>query len=84
MKTLVIDAIVGVGFPSVVLAGECERVGLAKFNGDQWNPGWVWLRDRLEAVELESLQELYQGMREAREENVITTPEEPESLIILQ
>lgn len=68
MKTLVLDAIIGVGLPSVTLALECERVGLARLAGDPFDPHWEWIRDRLEACSLEQLQELYTGLREARDE----------------
>lgn len=83
-KQLVIDAIVGVGFPSVVLAQECERVGLARFSGDQWNPQWEWLRDRLAAVAVDKLQELYDGLCEQREQNTQQTEPLDKPLIVLQ
>lgn len=68
MKTLIIDALVGIGFPSMLLAGECEKVGLAYFTGNQSQPEWAWRLDVLEKIELEKLQELYTGLREARDE----------------
>jgi len=87
-KQLVIDAIVGVGFAGqMTLAMECERAGLAEYTGNQHNPSWAWRRAKLEACGLEMLQELYQGLREARDEQNAPVDEvatEPESLIILQ
>ena len=82
MKTLTIDAIVGAGFHSVVLAQECERVGLADF--DKHHTKWSWRRAALEKLELAVLQELYTSLRESREELDAAEPEEPQSLIVLQ
>lgn len=85
MKTLVIDAIVGIGFAGqITLASECERAGLAEFTGNQHNPDWEWRRNQLEKIDLEKLQELYTALREAREEGSATEPEEEKSLIQLQ
>ena len=72
MKTLTIDAIVGAGFHSVVIAQECERIGLATF--DKYRNTWVWRREQLEKLELDPLQELYTAMRESREELAATEP----------
>jgi hypothetical protein len=66
MKTLVIDAICGVGFPTLTLSLECERKGVAYFAGD--TRAWRWHREALEAQSLEFLQALYESLREAREE----------------
>ena len=68
-KTLVIDAICGVGFPSTLLAEECVKAGLAVDVGNQWNPAYLWRRNRLQRCSLDQLQELYEGLCEAREEN---------------
>lgn len=84
MKTLVIDAIVGIGFPSVLLADECRKAGLASFTGNQWNDNYEWRRDQLEKIELEKLQELYTALREAREEGSLAEPENDKPLIQLQ
>ena len=73
MKTLVIDAIVGAGFHSVVIAQECERIGLATF--DKYRNTWAWRREQLEKLELDPLQELYTAMRESREEIQAAEPE---------
>ena len=83
MKTLTIDAIIGAGFHSVVIATECERLGLATY--DKYNQRWSWRREALEKLELDPLQELYTAMRESREELESTVePEEPKPLIQLQ
>lgn len=66
---LIIDAICGVGFPSVLLAQECERVGMADYDGSSW----VWDRKALAKLPVETLQELYQGLCDEREKNFIPT-----------
>lgn len=82
MKTLVIDALIGAGFHSVVIAQECERVGLADF--DKYHSKWSWRREQLEQLDLDKLQELYTAMRESREElEAAAEPEEEKSLIVV-
>ena len=82
MKTLVIDALIGAGFHSVVIAQECERVGLADF--DKYHSKWSWRREQLEQLDLDKLQELYTAMRESREElEASAEPEEEKSLIVV-
>ena len=73
MKLFLVDAICGIGFPSMQLALQAEMAGLAH-SGE-------WIRDRLQACEETALQELYQGLREAREE-IESVVAEPESVII--
>ena len=70
-QLLLIDAICGVGFPSVILAQECERVGMA----DAHATGWTWDRKALWKVGVDKLQELYGGLCEQREANM--QPTEP-------
>ena len=74
-QQLFCDAVCGVGVPQLTLALECERVGLASFSGDQHNPEWRWDRKALWKVSVEQLQELYEGLCIAREENF--TPTDP-------
>ena len=81
MKTLVIDALIGAGFHSVVIAQECERVGLADF--DKYHSKWSWRREQLEQLDLDKLQELYTAMRESREELEAAAEPEEEPLIVL-
>ena len=82
MKTLVIDALIGAGLHSVVIAQECERVGLADF--DKFHTRWSWRREQLEQLDLDKLQELYTAMRESREElEAAAEPEEEKPLIVL-
>ena len=68
-KTLLTDAVCGVGFPSRIIATECEKTGMAAFIGNQHNPNYLWRRERLMKCSVDQLQELYQGLCEAREEN---------------
>ena len=70
-KVLLIDAICGVGFPNILLGGECEKVGLAAFD----NGHYTWKRSALAGNATERLQELYQALCEAREEEVLAWPE---------
>ncbi len=64
LTELIIDAIVGVGFPSCILAAECEKLGLATFTGNQHNPDWAWNREALNSVDEDKLQELYISLKE--------------------
>lgn len=84
-QLLLVDAICGVGFPSVLLAQECERVGLADYTGNQHSHHWTWDRKALLNISIDQLQELYSGLCEQREENMNPTEslDEPESRILL-
>lgn len=80
-QQLLIDAICGVGFPSVLLAQECERVGLADavlghepVYGHTQNI-WRWDRKALWKIDIVALQELYEGLCQSREE--LLTPTDP-------
>ena len=84
MKTLVVDAIVGVGFPSDQLAVQCEMAGLALYTGTKKKASWMWVRKALERCELEQLQELYQGLREERDAAPVAPVVEAAGRIALQ
>ena len=73
LKRLVVDAICGVGFPSLLLALECEKAGLATDVGHALSTQFIWRRERLLRCRIDQLQELYQGLCEARDENT-TSP----------
>ncbi len=75
-KTLLVDAICGVGFPSMVLAQECEKVGMAEFTGNPHNPEWKWHRAALDELPVDTLQELYDGLADKRE--ALDNPHAPE------
>ena len=74
MKTLIIDAICGVGFPGFAIGVEAERSRLAYFSGNAHNHGWQWRRDKLEGQSLEKLQALYENLRIARDDLSATPP----------
>lgn len=57
-RMLFIDAIVGVGFPHNQIGIDAERGGLATLVDD-----WAWNRTALEALSLDTLQELYTGLK---------------------
>jgi hypothetical protein len=66
-SVLVIDAIVGVGFPTIAAGVMAERAGLATYSRNQGEPHWYWSRDKLKALPLPTLQELYLSLKEARD-----------------
>ena len=67
MKTLVIDAIVGVGFPTLTLALSAEKSHMATYIGGQFNAKHQWNRAKLEELTLETLKTIYEGLRSERE-----------------
>ena len=70
MKTLVIDAIIGAGFPTLTLALTAEQAGLATFVGAYLSPSaptHQWCRDKLEGETLQALQTIYEGLRSERD-----------------
>lgn len=67
MRTLLIDAIRGAGFPSMEYAAGCERRGLAVFAGNQHNKSWAWRDGLLESRTEKELQDLYEQLRFQRE-----------------
>ena len=66
MKELLIDAIVGAGFPSSKFADKAEKAGLAIFTGSQWNERWGWNRQALAEESEEALQALYAKIKETQ------------------
>jgi hypothetical protein len=84
-KLLLVDAVCGVGFPSVVLAQECEQAGMATYDPyEKGDPRWQWNRRALHVCSVEQLQELYQGLCEERVRMLSQTEEleEPQSIIL--
>lgn len=82
-RQLLIDAICGVGFPTILLGAECVKVGLARDTSDQWNVDFEWDRLALSAVETGALQDLYEGLCAKRDKNFETDEERVENTIIL-
>jgi hypothetical protein len=62
-KELMIDAIVGQGFRSMQKAIEYEKLGYAKFTGNQYNEDWSWKRDELKKLTLDVLCTIYYNNR---------------------
>lgn len=58
-RQLLIDAIVGRGFPSMAVASRFEDDGLAKFSGNQWSEAWSWDRARLSSLSADQLESIY-------------------------
>lgn len=61
-RSIIIDAICGAGFKTMQNAIDAEKMGMAKFVGNQWNPDWAWNRDWLKAksdIELENIYNVY-------------------------
>lgn len=67
-RTLVVDAAVGVGFPTIAVGVLAERSGLATFKPATALSGsaWTWSRDKLNALPMDTLQELYISLKEAQ------------------
>ena len=88
MKTLVIDAIVGVGFPTLTLALSAEKSHMATYIGGQFNAKHQWNRAKLEELPLETLKTIYEGLRSEREIQeaepvaVATEPEKPKLYVV--
>ena len=84
-KRMVVDAICGVGFPSALLAQECVKTGLAALVGHAADAtNYIWRCDRLLKCSTESLQELYVGLCDARDEVTPPDPACTSSRLILQ
>ena len=60
---LFVDAIVGVGFPNHEVGMVAEFQGLATLSGNQHNENWAWDRHALEELPLDTLQDLYTGLK---------------------
>ena len=65
-RELYLDAIEGVGLPSITIAMDAEKRHMAYFCGDQHNPQWRWRREKLAGLTLEQLMDLYMSLKEAQ------------------
>lgn len=67
-RMLFVDAIVGVGFPTYEAGIAAHNNGMATFSGNLAGKGWLWDRSALDALELNTLMDLYTSlkMREIR------------------
>jgi len=68
MRTLLIDAINGVGIPTMEMAVAYTKQGTARFTGNQHNPDWAWAQDYLRSADEPTLQALYETLRTTRDE----------------
>ena len=66
LSTLLVDAIIGVGFPTQQLAIQCELAGMARATGSKTKLEFHWIRERLAACEEDKLQQLYTALKEAQ------------------
>lgn len=60
---LFVDAIVGVGFPHHQVGVDAERGGLATDWSHLAGGGFRWVRTALEALDVNTLQELYTALK---------------------
>lgn len=60
---LFVDAIVGLGFPSIAAGIAATDQGLASFVGNQHKEDWAWHRSSLESLPLSTLQDLYTALK---------------------
>lgn len=67
LSELIVDAIRGVGFPTLATAIEAEQLGLAVFTGNQHNEHWVWVRDELRKLSEKQLQNIYVNLKIAQQ-----------------
>lgn len=67
LSELVIDAICGVGFPTLAAGIEAEQIGLAVPTGNRHSgPYWVWVRDALKKLPEHKLQNIYVNLKIAQ------------------
>lgn len=59
LQKLFIFAIIGAGFRDVQHAIDMERLGFARFVGNQHNPEWEWKKEVLKTLGAEELAALY-------------------------
>jgi len=65
-KVMVMDAIKGAGFSNIEAATRMEKMGAARFTGDQHNPAWEWNTDWLGKQKEEMLFTIYYCMKSGR------------------
>lgn len=66
MSDLLIDAIKGVGFPTIAIGVVAEREHMAYFSGSSAGEHWVWRLEKLRALPEEKLQALYHNLKVAQ------------------
>jgi len=63
---LLVDAIVGVGFPTIAIGVVAEKEHMAYFAGNQHGENWRWRREKLETLSEDKLQALYHNLKVAQ------------------
>ena len=66
LKDLLLDAIKGVGFPTIAIGVVAEREGVAWFTGNSQGEHWRWHMDKLVHLSEEKLQALYHNLKVAQ------------------
>jgi hypothetical protein len=66
MADLLVDAIRGVGFPTIAIGVMAEREKMAYFVGNQHNEHWRWIDEKLRTLPEEKLQSLYHNLKVAQ------------------
>jgi len=65
---LLVDGICGVGFPTMGIGLQAEKMGLAYFASGHamTERTWRWIPDKLRAVSFDKLQDLYYNLKVAQ------------------
>jgi hypothetical protein len=58
-KATLVHAIKGKGFPSMEKADYWTKLGMARFTGNQHNPDWSWIAEKLEQLPVSTLLKIY-------------------------
>lgn len=64
MKRDVINGIVGSPSPSGEQCVELTKLGLMRFNGNQWGESWAWRRLELDKLDLQGLRDIYDALNQ--------------------
>ena len=57
-KAMLVHAIIGRGFMSMEDAGRYQKIGLARFTGNQWNESWDWNQQALDELDEATIRSL--------------------------
>ena len=66
MVDLLVDAIGGVGLPTIAIAIAAEKEHMAVFIGNQHDENWSWRKDKLAQLSEAKLQALYYNLKVAQ------------------
>lgn len=62
-KEIMVFAVAGAGFHSLEFALWAANEGLAKSTGNQWNESFEWIPEKLGALTIESLLQIFREIR---------------------